>query len=452
MRAFFAGARPEPFFVKNLETIQGDERDVMLISVGYGRDPSGHLAMSFGPLNHEGGERRLNVLITRARARLEVFASITADDIDLERAKGRGVAVLKTFLAYAATGVLGVAQKSERGFDSPFEAAVARALAQQGHRVDSQIGVAGLFVDLAIRDPARPGRYLLGIECDGAAYHSALWARDRDRLRQQVLEDQGWILQRVWSADWLRDPEGELRKIALALEDAKARWAARDESLEVEVAFAEADDAGAEPMVREPGAEAADAPGTAGRGLMSRRPSSSPPRASRIACRRRAMADAVVRIVAIEGPVHGEEVARRVTRLAGLERTGRRIAEAVGRGLARAVREQRLVRDGRFYALPETTPAIRDRSLVRSASLRRPDMLPPAEIQAAILQVTGSHYGATSGEIALQVGRLLGFQATGARLRTLIETEVERLLASGRLDRQGPSLVPAGQREPLPAA
>jgi hypothetical protein len=165
-----------------------------------------------------------------------------------------------------------------------------------------------------------------------------------------------------------------------------------------------------------------------------------------------ALADAVVRIVALEGPVHGDEVARRVTRLAGLERTGRRSAEAVGRALARAVREQQLVRDGRFYALPETTPIVRDRSQVRSVSLRRPEMLPPAEIQAAILQVAGRHYGATPGEIALEVGRLLGFQATGARLRTLIETEVERLLASGRLDRQGPSLVPAGQREPLPAA
>lgn len=451
VREFFASARAEPFFVKNLETIQGDERDVVLISVGYGRDPSGHLAMSFGPLNHEGGERRLNVLITRARSRLEVFASITADDIDLERARGRGVAVLKTFLAYAATGVLGIARTTGRGFDSPFEAAVAHALTDQGHAVDSQIGVAGLFVDLAIRDPERPGRYLLGIECDGAAYHSALWARDRDRLRQQVLEDQGWILHRVWSADWLRDPAGELRRIAAALEDAKARWAARDESLEPEAGFVEAEDAGEEPLVREVAGEAGVAAGAATEAYVEAafelaaegEPHRLPPAE---------IADAVVRIVAVEGPVHGEEVARRVTRLAGLERTGRRIAEAVGRGLARAVREQRLVRDGRFYALPDTTATVRDRSAVRSASLRRPEMLPPAEIQAAILQVTGNHYGATSSEIALEVGRLLGFQATGARLRTLIETEVERLLANGRLDRQGPSLVPAGQREPLPAA
>jgi very-short-patch-repair endonuclease len=445
VREFFAAARPEPFFVKNLETIQGDERDVILISVGYGRDPSGYLAMSFGPLNHEGGERRLNVLITRARQRLEVFASITADDIDLARAHGRGVAVLKTFLHYAATGVLGTAQASGRGFDSPFEAEVARALTGLGHQVDGQIGVAGFFVDLAVRDPERPGRYLLGIECDGSAYHSALWARDRDRLRQQVLEDQGWILHRIWSTDWLHDPAAELRRVAAAIEDAKARWAVRDESLEgLEAAFVEEpDQAQDQAVVREPAAGGVDAgPGPLAEPYVeaeldlagAREPHRLPPER---------MAEVVAEIVAVEGPVHGDEIARRVARLAGLERTGRRVVEAVQRGLARAVRQERITRDGRFYARSGAATAIRDRTQVRAATLRRPEMLPPAEIRTAILEVAGAHYGATRGEIATEVGRLLGFQATSARLRALIDAEVEHLLAGGRLDRQGASLVPA---------
>ena len=443
VREFFAGARPEPFFVKNLETIQGDERDVILISVGYGRDPSGYLGMGFGPLNHEGGERRLNVLITRARRRLEVFASITADDIDLTRARGRGVAVLKTFLHYAATGVLGTAEASGRGFNSPFEAEVARALTGLGHQVDGQIGVAGLFVDLAVRDPDRPGRYLLGIECDGAAYHSALWARDRDRLRQQVLEDQGWILHRIWSTDWLRAPVAELGRVAAALEDAKARWAARDESLE---AAAFGDGAGEtleQAVVREPAMAVVDGePGPQAEPYVeaelalagAAEPHRLPPER---------MAEVVAEIVAIEGPVHGDEVARRVARLAGLERTGRRIVETVQRGLARAVRQQRIARDGRFYMVPGAAPAIRDRAKVGAPSLRRPEMLPPSEIRTAILEVASAHYGATRSEITARVGQLLGFQATGARLRALIEAEVERLLAAGRLDRQGPTLVPA---------
>ncbi len=443
VRDFFAGARPEPFFVKNLETIQGDERDVILISVGYGRDPSGHFAMSFGPLNHDGGERRLNVLITRARQRLEVFASITADDIDLTRARGRGVAVLKTFLHYAATGVLGTAEVSGRGFGSPFEAEVARALAGLGHQVDGQIGVAGFFVDLAVRDPERPGRYLLGIECDGSAYHSALWARDRDRLRQQVLEDQGWILHRIWSPDWLRDPAGELGRVAAALADARERWAVRDESLEAAAFVDEAGRAADQAVAREQAATAA----AADRGPLAEPyveaeidlagaldPHRLPPER---------MADLVAEIVAVEGPVHDDEIARRVARLCGLERTGRRIVEAVQQGLARAVRQQRVTRDGRFYATAGAATAIRDRTEVRTATLRRPEMLPPAEIRTAIVEVASAHYGATRSEIASQVGRLLGFQAISARLRALIEAEIERLLAAGRLDRQGPSLVPA---------
>ena len=157
MREFFGGARPEPFFVKNLETIQGDERDVILISVGCGRDPSGLLALDFGPLGQaRGGERRLNALITRARTRLEVFASLTAEDIDLARAQGRGVVLLKEFLHDAATRVLG-ASAARRGFASPFETAVARAIAGLGYQVEGQIGVAGCFVDLAVRDPERRG-------------------------------------------------------------------------------------------------------------------------------------------------------------------------------------------------------------------------------------------------------------------------------------------------------
>ena len=427
---------------------------MILISVGYGRDPSGQLAMSFGPLNHEGGERRLNVLITRARARLEVFASITADDIDLERARGRGVAVLKTFLAYAADR-----RARDRASDRArlrLRRSRRRSRARSpaaGHQVDSQVGVAGCFVDLAIRDPARPGRYLLGIECDGAAYHSALWARDRDRLRQQVLEDQGWILHRVWSADWLRDPAGELRRIAAALEDARARWAARDESLGGggRVRRGRMTPATSRWCARPVGG-AGGRRGPAPRPT-SRRRSSSPPTASRTACRPRRWPMRWCRIVAIEGPVHGDEVARRIARLAGLERTGRRIAEAVGRGLARAVREQRLVRDGPLLRAARRRARGPRPLAVRSASLRRPDMLPPAEIQAAIL--AGHRRATTARPAARSRSRSAGCSASRRPARgcaALIEAEAEGLLASGRLDRQGTSLVLAGQREPLPAA
>ncbi len=223
IEAFISLHSDEPFFVKNLENIQGDERDVIYISIGYGRDPSGYMTMHFGPVSQEGGERRLNVLISRAKKRCEVFSSITADDIDLNRGRGRGVAVLKTFLNFARTGRLGTPEETYGDPESPFEEAVKRALESEGYDVRSQIGSKGFFVDLAVKDPSAPGRFLIGIECDGAAYHSSRSARDRDRLRQAVLEDNGWVIHRIWSTDWYQRPQEQLRKTVGAIEAAKAR-------------------------------------------------------------------------------------------------------------------------------------------------------------------------------------------------------------------------------------
>ena len=441
LEAFFEPERAEPFFVKNLESIQGDERDVIFVSLGYGRDASGDLAMSFGPLNAEGGERRLNVLITRARQRLEVFASITADDIDLERVGGRGVAALKTFLQFAESGILEQASATGRGCGSPFEEQVAAALAGLGYTVESQVGIAGLFVDLAIRDPGRPGRYLLGIECDGAAYHGARSARDRDRLRQEVLEDQRWILHRIWSSDWYRQPERELRRLKAALEKARALWAARDRTISLPrpagpgIADLTArrrehpatNGAAAPGPASVPYQEADQVlPGSAQPHLLSPEP----------------MVEIVTRVIGIEGPVHRDEIARRVTRLCGFERTGKRIAETVERALARALRQDLVVRDGSFFMpADQDEPPVRDRSGVRAQTLRRPEMVPPAEIRAAALLVIRAEFGITPDEIVARVGRLLGFQSTSAALRALIEDELDRLIGERLLVRKATGMI-----------
>ena len=203
---YFTGDVSEPVFVKNLENVQGDERDTIVFSVGYGPDQSGKLSMNFGPLNQDGGERRLNVAVTRARKRLRVYSSIRADQIDLRRTRSTGVRHFRTFLDYADRGPKAIAEavslEGSRDFDSGFEKAVCDALVSRGWEVDAQVGCAGYRIDLAIRDPNVPGRYLLGVECDGATYHSAQTARDRDRLRQAVLEGLGWTIERVWSTDW----------------------------------------------------------------------------------------------------------------------------------------------------------------------------------------------------------------------------------------------------------
>ena len=218
--AFFSFDPHEPFFVKNLENVQGDERDVMFLSVGYGRDVNGKVSMNFGPLNKPGGERRLNVLITRARLRCEVFTNLRGDDIDLSKTSAVGVRAFKQFLSYAQNGRFEASLPSGREADSPFEIEVIETVRALGFEAVAQVGCAGYFLDMAVKDPHHAGRFVLGIECDGATYHSALSARDRDRLRAQVLEGMGWKLHRIWSTDWFHGRAAQTRKLKEAIENA----------------------------------------------------------------------------------------------------------------------------------------------------------------------------------------------------------------------------------------
>ena len=184
----------EPLFVKNLENVQGDERDVIYISTTYGpMEIGGTVPQRFGPINGADGWRRLNVLFTRSKKRMQVFASFTAGDVLATGTSSRGVLALRDFLQFAETGLMSNTRETGKAPDSDFEVAVIEALERHGYQCEPQVGVAGFFIDLAVRDPGQPGRYLMGIECDGAAYHSAKSARDRDRLRQSVLEQLGCL-------------------------------------------------------------------------------------------------------------------------------------------------------------------------------------------------------------------------------------------------------------------
>lgn len=210
----------EHFFVKNLETIQGDERDVILLSVGFGFDSNRKLSLNFGPLNREGGERRLNVLITRAREKCVVFANFTSRDLKLDENSPFGLRALKVFLEFAESGKLPLPAYRREKLDLPFEEAVYNFLAENGCEIHRQIGCAGYRLDLAVPDPAHPGRYVLGIEYDGKSYYSLHVARDRDRLRQQVLEGLGWRIYRVWSTDWYLHPKESREKLLEAVNGA----------------------------------------------------------------------------------------------------------------------------------------------------------------------------------------------------------------------------------------
>jgi REase_MTES_1575/AAA domain len=221
----FLNDQVDETFVKNLENAQGDERDHILISVGYGpRAVGGRLdSMNFGPVSTDGGQRRLNVLFTRAGYCCEVFCSFDPADIDTARATSEGVKVLKRYLTFADTGRLDEPKATGEDYDSPFEEDVAREIKSFGFLADPQVGTAGFQIDLGVRDPEYAGRYILAVECDGAAYHGALWARERDRLRQEILEGQGWRFHRIWSTDWFYRRSEEINRLRTALEMARAR-------------------------------------------------------------------------------------------------------------------------------------------------------------------------------------------------------------------------------------
>ncbi|MCA9017633.1 MAG: hypothetical protein KDA77_20080, partial [Planctomycetaceae bacterium] len=227
---FFDDARIEPTIVKNLENVQGDERDVMLFSITNGPDEahreSGHVSLNFGALNRQGGERRLNVAVTRARQELIVYVSFLPDQLKAERTMYQGVRDLKAFLEFAQKGKTVRAQSptdSEHEFESPFEEAVASALMEKGWHVIPQVGVSVFRVDLGIVHPDKPGAFLAGIECDGAAYHRSATARDRDKIREQVLRNLGWEILRVWSPDWWYDSQGALETVDLRLQELLAQ-------------------------------------------------------------------------------------------------------------------------------------------------------------------------------------------------------------------------------------
>lgn len=235
LERFFSTDNTEPVVVKNLETVQGDERDLIMLGIGYGPTEPGSptMSMNFGPLNRDGGWRRLNVAVTRARQEMMVFSSFDPAMVDLNRTSARAVRDLKHFLEFAERGpqALGEAVRgSLGGHDSPFEAAVSRRLMDLGWQVVPQIGVSRFRIDLGVVHPDKPGNYLVGVECDGATYHSAATARDRDKVRAAILEGLGWKLLRVWSTEWWVDKEGAVRQLHTAIQGLLER--SRAEALE----------------------------------------------------------------------------------------------------------------------------------------------------------------------------------------------------------------------------
>lgn len=239
---FFKSDRAEPFFVKNLETVQGDERDTIIFSIAYAKDSQGRLLLNFGPINREGGERRLNVAVTRAKFNVQLVSSMHYTDIDLSRTNSVGARLLREYLDYAENGAIAlersVSVNPYEQFDSEFELEVCEFLREKGFSVDTQVGSSSFKIDLALKHPYSSD-YVLAIECDGATYHSSKTARDRDRLRQDILERMGWHFYRIWSTDWFRNKRVEKERLLNAAKEAIENAPRKIQEQSEEVSFEE---------------------------------------------------------------------------------------------------------------------------------------------------------------------------------------------------------------------
>ena len=240
--AFFKSDKAEPFFVKNLETVQGDERDTILFSVAYGKGSDGKLLLNFGPINRDGGERRLNVAVTRAKCNVKLVSSMHYTDIDLSGSKSVGARLLREYLDYAENGAIAleraVSLNPFESMESDFEMEVCEFLRGKGYSVDRRLGDSASKIDLAVKSPVSPD-YVLAVECDGATYRSSKTARDRDRLRQDVLERMDWKFYRIWSTDWFRNKRVEQEKLLSAVKEACERAPRKEKTkkLALDVSF-----------------------------------------------------------------------------------------------------------------------------------------------------------------------------------------------------------------------
>lgn len=434
--AFFRNDAAEPFFVKNLETIQGDERDVIFLSVGYGPDADGKVSMNFGPLNKDGGWRRLNVLVTRARRRCVVFSSMRADDIRAGASNAPGVTALKAYLATAEAGELVDVPRAEVSADAPLAEAVAVGLERRGWTVHRQVGVTGFSVDLAVVHPDDPGRYVLGVECDGASYHAAATARDRDRIRTEVLVGRGWAVETVWSTDWYKRPEADLDRLSERIEALVKRGPKR-----LPPRAAPASDASESPpadSASESGA-APDGPpeGTVAYSVSTARTlGTHEDLASRTPARLR---DDVARVVKDEGPIHVEAALRVLAGWFDTRATAKTRA-AFETGAAVAIEKGLVVRRGAFLWPPELeTVPVRWRGV--DGSVTDVDQIPPEEIAAAVRLAIAKELGIRPEAVAASVRRLFGFGTTGGKLTAAVDAAVGRLTEAGELVVDGAGFV-----------
>lgn len=435
---FLRHAGGDEFFVKNLENVQGDERDVIYISICYGKTSSGQLSQNFGLLNKPGGERRLNVLISRARLAMEVFANFKGDELKVDVDSPFGVRALQIFLQFAETGKLNKAQEQAQQQNFAFGALLHQAIQRLGYQVASRVGNQGYYIDLAIRHPADQSKFVLALEYDGAGYYGAVSARDRERLRQSVLEGLGWSFERIWSTDWFRDPDAELHRLKILIDQAIAQHdelmsslttkAASNKQLQAKPSVPESS---AQPIARieeeQPELVACTTPykktDVSTLNIPNVDDFSAIPTA--------VLMHAVERIVAAEYPIFASLVAARLASAAGLTRVGPKIKRTVDQAIQSASSKGliQLTADEVLWPQGRNTVKLRNWNGV-DAAMRKLENVCDAELTNALLLTVQDAHAISISDAASAALSLLGFQRATAqateRMSNLAQVQCEK--------------------------
>jgi len=441
---FFADREDgEHFFVKNLENVQGDERDTIFISIGYGRTAEGRLGLNFGPLNREGGERRLNVLISRARMAMEVFANFTATDMGTSDASPFGVRALKHFLQYADTGVLVKQEETGKAPDSPFEEEVIYAIQQLGYKVEPQVGCAGFYIDIAVRDPNNPGRYMLAVECDGATYHSSRSARDRDRIRQNVLEGLGWHFHRIWSTDWFRNAHKETQRLDDSIKASIAFYQALDTKPEESPVLVNKANVTEKATIERVAVERANHQVNytccALTELNLTVNHTIPEVSSSV------LAQDIAKIVNVESPIHIKQVGQRLLSAVGSTRSGAKINRSIVAATQLLVGKGEVSLDGDYLlstahgkqtAANLLTFTVRHRGELLNNE-RKLDLIHDDEIKAAIRTVVEGAYSILAQDTMTSAIDLLGFGNLSAQMKQRLTQLVDEMVQDNVLNSRG---------------
>jgi hypothetical protein len=446
---FFKEDRLEGFFVKNLENVQGDERDVIILSLGYGYDQQGQITMNFGPINKAGGERRLNVAITRARERTILVTSIKSSDINIESAKAEGTIILHNYLEYAEKGpeALKLPKPKAGEFESPIEEDVAMVIQRLGCNVVPKVGYSGCPIDMGVIDPNNSGSYLLGIEFDGATYQSSNSARDRDKLREQVLKHLAWRIHRIWSPAWVARRDSEIRRLADALEEAH-KFQLEAEAPSTDLAPEEHNDDSAQEVdvqkVQFSGIEKIGVPYKVHALKTEFNPYVRMPfprhgwvvRANEFHFQenRQLQSRLLEELVNEEGPIHFDYAVRRLAAVWGLKRSGPRIVQAVREALNLLLRDRKVIIKGHFL-WPTDLQEISVRLPVPSVpeSKRIIEHIPPEEIENAIKLIAQYALGISAESLIAETVKVFGFSHGGEKSRKRIYEIYKRLLWEKKL-------------------